>query len=224
MPDKYPKEVKEECVRLRKEEGVKHKDIATILNVSLPTIKRWLKGIKVLKETSGTQVTDKPTVTQGAEGTKVSQVINTLSDTKNTENIRETGDTDVAGDVFSGIKATYDIKKSVIILEPSDTKDIISTLPTTIAKDTPELEPVPGSYTKPRENMPKQDLDVDRPEDPLDNFFGRGMVETLIPIGLIIAGYVMKKENDPTTNQFKGEEIRSKGLGWLSGDRGGDNW
>ena len=221
MPDKYPKEVKEECVRLRKEEGVKHKDIATILNVSLPTIKRWLKGIKVLKETSGTQVTDKPTVTQGAEGTKVSQVINTLSDTKNTENIRETGDTDVAGDVFSGIKATYDIKKSVIILEPSDTKDIISTLPTTIAKDTPELEPVPGSYTKPRENMPKQDLDADRPEDPLDNFFGRGMIETLLPLGLIIAGYVMKKEGD-----LSNASIGDHGAGWLNEklNKGSDKW
>ena len=95
---------------------------------------------------------------------------------------------------FKGSKVTFNSKVGSIVITPTDTKDIISSLPTTIAKDTPEI--VPGSYTKPRENAPKQDMDINRPEDPLDRFFSRGMIETLIPLGLIVAGYVMPKSEN----------------------------
>lgn len=227
MPDKYPKEVKEECVRLRKEEGVKHKDIATILNVSLPTIKRWLKGIKVLKETSGTQVTDKPTVTQGAEGTKVSQVINTLSDTKNTENIRETGETEVTGDVFKGTKVSYDLKTSEIIIGATDNEvdlNFTTKRPEIRELETPNtsesLASVPGAFK--HTAIKDEKLNIDAPDNVLDNFFNRGLIEVLVPIGLLTAGFLMSKK-DTTSNQFAGEQIRSN-PGWLNENRRSEDW
>lgn len=206
-----------EALKLR-ETGDTIKQIVTKTGLSKSTLIKHFKKHGVIKSivTPPAIKNDTPENKDESDDKKVNLTI------KEDVGVSETGTEITQSDTFKGSKVSYD--KGNISIESSGIEDIVGSLPTTIAKDTPELEPVPGSYTKPRENMPKQDLDVDRPEDPLDNFFGRGMVETLIPIGLIIAGYVMKKENDPTTNQFKGEEIRSKGLGWLSGDRGGDNW
>ena len=108
-------------------------------------------------------------------------------------------------DIFKGTNVTFDSKKGNITLESSGgnegerikadgERDTDSLVPLAVS-------PVAGSFHQPRQDPPKQDLSLDRPEDPLDNFFSRGMIETLIPIGLIVSGYLIKGDKKETVNR-----------------------
>ena len=68
-------------------------------------------------------------------------------------------------------------------------------------------------------------LDIDRKEDVLDNFFSRGVVETLVPVGLLVAGFMMKKETEPGNAEY-GENVRKHGMsgGWLNGGGSNNDW
>ena len=241
MPVKYSPDIKAETVRLRIEEGLKYNEISKKMNIPVVTLKRWLKGIKkvkdikISKKTSDTQGTDKSTVTQEAEKLKVSQAADTLSDTKNKENIEvtgdtgDTGDTDVTDDVFKGSKVTFDTKKGGISIEPSDIENIVNKTPTTIAHDL-----ITSKTVEPKESAGEQS--GISAEDRLGKLLPEGLkmpgseeksgvLGYAIPIGLLLVGaYLMKTQPDVNTNTnvYRGGEIRKHGLSWL--EQGEDKW
>ena len=191
--------IKVEALKLR-ESGQTIKQIVAKTGLSKSALLRHFKKHGVIKSIVAPSVinNDNPENPDSSEHKMDKATI--INDTEVSEVIEETPDTDT----YKGTKVTFDSKKSAITIESSDIEDIVGTTPTSPTSPTPE--PVPGSYTKPREIVPKQDMDINRPEDPLDTFFSRGMIETLIPIGLIVAGYVMKKSENSDRIDKRGED------------------
>ena len=193
--------IKVEALKLR-EEGLIITEIVTKTGLSKATLKRLFKSKGLTyNNLSLSHINSEPQINNDQDDDeKVNPTI------KSEPGLSEKGSEIVQSDTFKGTKVTFDSKKSAITIGSSDIVDIVGTTPTSPTSPTsPTPEPVPGSYTKSREIVPKQDMDINRPEDPLDRFFSRGMIETLIPIGLIVAGYVMKKSENNDRMDKRGE-------------------
>jgi len=147
---------------------------------------------------------------------EVPEKLSTPENVKDEEKVKELSDIKVTG--ATRTKVTYNQDGS-FSFEKVDVSDIPKTEPIPEPKNE---KPKPGSYTKPREIVPKPDIAA--PENILDSVWKRSTVECLVPIGLLLAGFALKKEADPD-NAAYGENVRKHGFagGWLK-DGGNNDW
>lgn len=129
---------------------------------------------------------------------------------------------------FCGVKIIFDTKTGGFTIERGEKKAIDKNLATSKRQsdnksglEAASEQPItPGLGQQFKTAPDTRQRDIDAPESPLDSIFKRNNVEILIPLGLVICGYMMKSEN-PQDNAFRGDQIRKNGLGWLSGIKGG---
>ena len=147
--------------------------------------------------------------------TKIASESGVTEEVKGKENAEKVKLPEATGDTRTQI--TYNERDGSFSIEKVDASD----MPKEPEKPDVKTDVKAGSYTKAREVAEKPD--VDAPENILDSVWKRSTLEVLVPVGLLLCGYAMKKEAEPGNAQF-GENVRKHGFagGWLKNGSNND--
>jgi len=203
---------KEEALKLR-EQGIKIPEIVERTGLSRAVIYRLFKKNGVVQPKTRQVVSENETLPNkdAVEGNHEGEPIKNEIENENV-NIKneKRGTKSVRFDERSGAIVISENEEAVSYTKPiPETKNV-----------KPEVTPGGGQAMKTAPETRKRD--IDEPDNAIDNFFSRGLVETLVPLGLIVAGYMMKKEAEPSNVEY-GEGVRKYGFGgWLK--EGNSDW
>lgn len=197
---------KEEALKLR-EGGMKLTEIVTKTGLSKATLKRFFKK-KGLVNDKLSLSHNKSAPSENKDKREDKNESLTIKSEMNDENVNPK--TEVGGGTFTGTSVTFDIKTGSLSLE--DTKNVMEEPKSTEKDDkrvTSESHNVAGLGQEFKTAPETRKPDIDAPENVLDKFFLRGTTEILVPLGLLVAGFMMSDKKGSKT------EFRE--------DRG-DNW
>jgi len=216
------KGAKEAALSMSKK-GMKTTDIAKEVGLSKATLKRLFKKNGVTKIKSET-LPNKDTV----EGNHTGEPIKTeLEGSKNEgSNIKEGIESEPKGATGATVtKVTYNKDGSFSIEKVKlDTgKDLMRENKQEPTKNNSRSE-IAGGGQQFKEAPETRKRDIDEPDNPIDDLFSRKIVSTLVPLGLILSGYLLKgdKSDMPLQPINAGENIRKRVQGWL-GEGGKDS-
>jgi len=219
---------KEEALKLR-ESGKKLTDIVTETGLSKATLKRLFRKTGVTK-IKGEPIPNKDTVEGNHEGEPIKSE---LEDSKNEDsNVKRVIESEPKEKVkFTGgaKSVTYDSRTgSIIISESAEKVPYIPRDDTSDKCDAAQRtkRATAGGGQQYQRHVESRKRDIDEPENAIDDLFSRKIVSTLIPLGLILSGYLMEgdKSNMPLQPINAGENIRKRVQGWLGEGGNNDNW
>lgn len=208
--------LKEEALKLR-EGGMKLTEIVTKTGLSKATLKRFFKKKGLVNDKlSLSHIKSAPSENKDKEGDK-NESLTIKSEVPDTQKeVKEGSEIEINNVSFKGAKVDFDVKNGSLAIVSSD---VVIEKPIEQRRDPTEGSGVSDSPSESRikpglgqdlqTSHVTEKLDIDAPDNVLDNFFSRGLVETLIPIGLVTAGFLMKGK--------LGEKGEYK-------ERGGDAW
>jgi hypothetical protein len=192
---------KTEALKLR-ENGMKLNDIVAKVSLSKATLKRLFK--KKGLTNNKLSLSHKPPVnsdlpvigdTKDPESEPITEKVKLNSEPKG-----------VSDPSFHNTHVTFDTKTGGFTLEPVEKKTIEPETNQTII---PKAEVVAGGGQQYQTSHITEKREIDEPENVMDKFFTRGMIETLVPVGLLLAGYMISGKKG-----MKGEFREDRGDSW----------
>lgn len=163
---------KEKGLKLRNT-GASYTEIAKVLKISRGTAIRWYKNTKKGDSEEGLNdtVLEPPKKERVTGDTENKEKIEDLSGTKNAK--------------ITGV--TFDSKDGNITIIQDEDAPIKPFKP----------EPLKaGAGQQMKTSHITEHRDIDEPENVVDKFFNRGLVETLMPLGLLVAGFMIKEKKE----------------------------
>lgn len=190
---------KQEALKLR-ENGMKLLDIRDKTGLSKATLERLFKRNSLISDKlSNSHKNNETPQNKGEEGDK--NVNSPIKSEVADENVKSENIDALSSTSFSGINIIFDTKTGGFRIGGAERVE-----EKTLGK------PIkPGAAQQFKTSHVTEKPGIEAPDNVLDNFFSRGLIETLVPIGLVVAGYMMKGKKG-SKNEFR--EQREGGGEW----------